>query len=153
MNQDILIEQSTGGRDLARVRNLRYEILRKPLGMPFSGTLFPGDDSESTIHLLASTQSQLVGVASLLIDDSSEIQLRGMAVALEMQRQGVGRKIVDAAKQIARERIKSLWCNARFLSIGFYEREGWVQCGDFFDIPTIGPHTVMKWAGNQENNV
>ncbi len=153
MNQDIAIEHSTGGRDLTRIRNLRYEILRKPLGMPFSGTLFPGDDSESTIHLLAVTQDELVGVASLLVGDSNAIQLRGMAVSHRLQRRGVGHQIVEAAKQIATEANKSLWCNARLSAIGFYEREAWVQSGEMFDIPIVGPHIVMKWDTFEKNKV
>ncbi len=153
MNQDISIEQSLGGRDLARIRNLRYEILRKPLGLPFSGTLFPGDDSESTIHLLAVARKELVGVASLLVDDTATIQLRGMAVVPHLQRRGVGHQIVEASKQIAIERNKTLWCNARFSAIGFYEREGWVQSGETFDIPILGPHIVMKWGGFEKSCV
>jgi predicted GNAT family N-acyltransferase len=157
MNPDILIEQSHGGRDLARIRNLRYEILRKPLGLPFSETLFDGDTRESTIHLLATSKkdtvhAELVGVASLLIDASSEIQLRGMAVASGMQRCGVGHEILSAAKVIALGANKTLWCKSRFQAIGFYEREGWIQSGDLFDIPVIGQHIVMKWPGNLENN-
>ena len=160
MNSDITIQLSYGDRDLARIRELRYEVLRKPLGMPFSSTLFPGDESQSTLHLLAIRQSevtngvasmaQMVGVASLLIEESDSIQLRGMAVAPNLQRGGVGRKIVQEAKQIAMERNRSLWCNARLAAIGFYEGQGWVVSGDFFDIPVVGKHIVMKWSGNEK---
>lgn len=153
MNEDIVIEPSLGGRDLAQIRNLRYEILRKPLGMPFSETLFPEDEYESTIHLLALAHKELVGVASLLVDDSDSIQLRGMAVAHALQRFGVGQRIVEAATKIATEKNKSLWCKSRFAAIGFYERQGWSQFGDLFDIPIVGPHIVMKWSGIGKNNV
>ncbi len=151
MSQDVVIQQSFGDRELARIRSLRYEILRKPLGMPPSGTIFPGDENESTIHLLALFENELIGCTSLFVDDSDAIQLRGMAVVRQCQRRGIGNRIVETAKKIAISKGKSLWCNARFPAIGFYERQRWIQSGPFFDIPIVGPHIVMKWTGNSEN--
>ncbi len=153
MLKDIVIQHSFGDQELARIRSLRYEILRKPLGMPPSGAVFPGDEAQTTLHILASSKSDLVGCATLMIGDSSAIQLRGMAVADDWQRKGVGQLIVSTAKSIAIGKSKTLWCNARFPAIGFYERQGWKQSGDFFEIPVIGPHIVMKWAGIEKNNV
>ncbi len=153
MLKDIVIQHSFGDQDLDRIRSLRYEILRKPLGMPATGAIFPGDEDQTTLHILASTKSDLIGCATLMIGDSTAIQLRGMAVANDWQRKGVGQLIVSNAKSIAKEKSKSLWCNARFPAIGFYERLGWKQTGDFFEIPVIGPHIVMKWPGIEENTL
>jgi len=36
-----------------------------------------------------------------------------------------------------------LWCNARVVALGFYERLGFVTEGPEFDIHPIGPHYVM----------
>ena len=151
MNEDVVIQQSFGDRELARIRDLRYEILRKPLGMPISGTIFPGDEKESTIHLLALSDAELIGCASLFVDESDAVQLRGMAVASQWQRRGIGNRIVETAKEIAISKGKTLWCNARFPAIGFYERQGWIQSGPFFEIPIVGPHIVMKWTVNSKN--
>ena len=153
MNKDIVIQLSKGPQDLANIRHLRYEILRKPHALPTSGTHFPGDENESTVHVLALHYSKLIGCATLLVDDSPDIQLRGMAVANQWQRKGIGQQIVESAKNIAIEKNKNLWCNARFLAIGFYERQGWIQSGEFFEVPIIGPHIVMKWMQSQENIV
>ena len=148
MSQHISIEQSLGDHEIARIRNLRYEILRKPLGMPIAGTIFPGDENPTTIHILAFSNEVLIGCATLLIDNSNAIQLRGMAVASNWQRCGIGQRIVENAKDVAISKTKTLWCNARFPSIGFYERQGWIQSGAYFDVPIIGPHILMKWHGN-----
>ena len=153
MNTDIVIQLSLGGQDLAAIRNLRFEILRKPLSMPTSGTLFPGDDEESTIHVLAWRHAELIGCATLLIDDSPDIQLRGMAVAKEWQSHGVGQRIVESAKDIAIEKGKNLWCNARRSAIGFYERQGWTQSGEFSEVPIVGKHIVMNWTRTLANIV
>ena len=151
MMKDIQIQKSYGASELARIRSLRYEILRRPLGMPSSGAVFPGDEDQTTLHILALFESDLIGCATLMIGDSDEIQLRGMAVANPWQRRGVGQRIVSTAKSVAVEKTKSLWCNARFPAIGFYQRQGWTSFGDFFDIPVIGPHIVMKWTGIEKN--
>ena len=148
MSQPFVIQQSLGDHEIARIRDLRYEILRKPLGMPIAGTNFPGDENPSTIHLIVFSDTELIACATLLIDDSDAIQLRGMAVARQWQRCGIGHSIVESAKDIATSKNKSLWCNARSPAIGFYERQGWIQSGNFFDVPIIGPHIVMKWPGN-----
>ena len=153
MLTDIVIQHSFGDQELARVRSLRYEILRKPLGLPASGAVFSGDEDQTTLHILASNKTDLIGCATLMISDLNEIQLRGMAVANDWQRKGVGQLIVSTAKSIAIQKSKTLWCNARFPAIGFYERLGWKQFGGFFEIPVIGPHIVMKWPGIEENNV
>ncbi|MCY2985175.1 MAG: GNAT family N-acetyltransferase [Planctomycetota bacterium] len=153
MLKDIVIQHSFGDQELARIRSLRFEILRKPLGLPVSGAVFPGDEDQTTLHILASSKSDLIGCATLMIGDSSSIQLRGMAVANDWQSKGVGQLIVSNAKSIAIERSKTLWCNARFPAIGFYERQGWKPYGDFFEIPVIGPHIVMKWPGIEKTTL
>jgi predicted DCC family thiol-disulfide oxidoreductase YuxK/GNAT superfamily N-acetyltransferase len=151
MNPTIAIQQSFGGVELDRIRSLRYAILREPLGLPSSDSIFQGDDDPSTIHLLALDDAELIGCATMLASDSDAIQLRGMAVADDWQGQGIGKQIVDAAKVIAKAQHKSLWCNARFSAIGFYERLGWVQSGSLFDVPVIGSHAVMKWTESSQH--
>jgi GNAT superfamily N-acetyltransferase len=150
MTDGIVIRQSFGSQDLASVRRLRYEILRKPLDLPPSGAVFEGDESESTMHILVCFGTSLIGCATLLFDDSTGIQLRGMAVSNDWQHRGIGSRIVETAEDIAHSQHQELWCNARFSAIGFYERQGWIRCGAFFEVPIIGQHIVMKWLGNSE---
>ena len=151
MSPDIVIQQSLGGHDIVRIRELRYEILRKPHGMSLLSAVFPGDENESTIHVLALSESKPVGCASLFVDKSDAMQLRGMAVATDWQRRGIGHRIGETIKDIAISKGKTMWCNARFSAIGFYERQGWVKSGSFFDVPVIGQHIVMNWVGNVKN--
>ena len=60
-------------------------------------------------------------------------------------------RIVESAKNIAMRKAKNLWCNARFLAIGFYERQDWIQSGELFEVPILGPHIVMKWMRSSGN--
>ncbi len=153
MSDVIVIQQTFGACELARIRVLRYEILRKPHKMPPSSAAFPGDENESTLHLIALFQAELIGCSTLLIDDSDAIQLRGMAVARHWQRRGIGHRMVETAQDIATTQKKTLRCNARCSASGFYERHGWVQSGSMFDVPGIGHHIVMNWTGKFEKGI
>ncbi|MFN9985537.1 MAG: GNAT family N-acetyltransferase [Pirellula sp.] len=107
------------------VRQLRYRVLREPLGMPFESTLFDGDDLNSTIHIVSyredSSLHEPIGCLSLLIptqvSDSPEgngailvraqspqppalrVQLRGMAVLQSYQGLGSRRSAIRDAER------------------------------------------------------
>jgi GNAT superfamily N-acetyltransferase len=128
--------------------DLRYRVLREPLGLPKSAAAFAGDDAPDALHLIAVAENgTVIGCATVLSDGKSALQLRGMAVDEGWQGHGVGRAILEAVYADARARKKSLWCNARLSAEAFYARNGWVSEGDVFDVPGVGPHTVMHWTG------
>ncbi|MBM3964704.1 MAG: GNAT family N-acetyltransferase [Planctomycetes bacterium] len=112
------------------VRQLRYLVLREPLGMPFESTLFDGDDLASTIHLVSyrvdESLPEPIGCLSLLIPKPSigttlsneielravpihqppvqRVQLRGMAVLPAYQGLGSSRSsIQDSEKNFSSE--------------------------------------------------
>lgn len=155
----IRICSSYGTEQLDVVRHLRYEVLRRPLGMPFEATLFDGDDFLSTQHLIAFDAIGLdhgrpIGCLTLLIPDSSmvapdprpiKVQLRGMAVLDLAQGRGIGSRMLCEAHQLASSRGWHLWCNARQSAVPFYAKNGWRIQGEPFWIPTIGMHFAMGW--------
>ncbi|MCF7963225.1 MAG: GNAT family N-acetyltransferase [Pirellula sp.] len=150
MLDNVSILVSFGRDELKHVHQLRYEILRKPLGLPASSAIFAGDEFESTIHILAKSSGLLIGCATIVPDEHEKrVQLRGMAVDLDKQGIGIGKRILDAAKAIAKQRDQLLWCNARFSAIGFYEHQGLHQSGPVFEIPGIGKHVVMKYLSSE----
>jgi GNAT superfamily N-acetyltransferase len=159
---NLRIEKSSGAKEMQLIQNLRYEILRKPLGMPASSAIFAGDELETTVHLLAYGDEQLVGCATLLVDGPSPpscirtsvsshkyIQLRGMAVSASLQGKGIGKTILESAHQEAKMHGSDLWCNARSSAISFYASQGWYTSGEHFEIPIIGSHIVMEWKQNR----
>ena len=149
MIQGLSIRESVGGNDIDRIVALRYEILRKPHDLSLADAAFSNDSSSDTVHFLAVSDEKLVGCSTLIFNpETGEAQLRGMAVAHEYQNQGIGRLMLSAAHARARNAGASLWCNARFSAIGFYERNGWVRKGELFEMPVIGLHSVMIWCGN-----
>lgn len=145
---------SHGAEQLDVVRRLRYEVLRRPLGMPFEATLFDGDNLPATRHLIAFDEDRPVGCLTLLPQDSSmvapdqrpiKVQLRGMAVLDQVQGRGVGSRLLDQVHHMASSQSWHLWCNARQQAVPFYAKNGWRIQGEPFDIPKIGPHFVMYW--------
>lgn len=127
------------------IRPLRHAVLRP--GLPADSACFPGDEATGTIHLAARSGGQVVGCASFMRSEFAgepAWQLRGMATAPEWRGRGVGaRLLVHADALLADEPIRLLWCNARVIAIGFYERQGWSVVSEEFDIPTAGPHRRM----------
>ena len=154
MSSNVTILVSYGRDSLERVQQFRYEILRKPFHLPAQSAIFAGDEFDATTHLLAYSNEEdhsngkIVGCASILFSDTEKrAQLRGMAVAIERQRRGIGKQILDNVIALAAAREHALWCNARLSAVGFYEHHGWVQVGEIFDIPVIGQHVVLELRG------
>jgi GNAT superfamily N-acetyltransferase len=130
--------------ELEALYDLRWRVLREPLGLGRGTERIAADFDSHTAHIGAfDTESRLVGCATL-ISAGNGLQLRAMAVDPARQRSGVGAAVLQAAAQIARDAGQSLWCEARAHAVGFYERNGWAVESELFDVPTIGPHYRMR---------
>lgn len=128
---------------------LRQAILRP--SRPLAEAVFPGDTDSDTVHLGALVAEEVVGVASLYHEpppgekDQKAWRLRGMAVAVQFQRRGIGGALLRAAVDRVREEGGcTLWCNARAMAVAFYQQHGWVKVGEAFSIPDVGPHYRMQ---------
>lgn len=141
---------------LSVVRDLRYRVLREPLGMPYETTLFTGDQLPNTRHVVGKLGQQPVGCLTLLVPEREphilqasanalSVQLRGMAVLGELQGRGIGGRLLCFVQSIAQREGWELWCHARQSAKGFYSKHGWIVEGEPFEIPTIGTHFVMRW--------
>ena len=129
----------------SEVIDLRHRVLR--VGLPRNAASFDGDVESTTLHL-AAFDGAIVGCVTVLhrpFDGAPAWQLRGMAVAPERQRAGVGGALLARVDALvaASTFSRQLWCNSRAPAVAFYERNGWRAVGDIFEIPTAGPHRVM----------
>jgi GNAT superfamily N-acetyltransferase len=71
-------------------------------------------------------------------------RLRGMATQEDARNQGIGAAVLDRAiRHVADHGGGLLWCNARLPAVNLYRRAGFVEEGDAWDDPDIGPHIVM----------
>jgi GNAT superfamily N-acetyltransferase len=128
------------------ILDLRWTILRA--GLPRDLAHFEGDQEPTTHHFAALQTERAVACATFLrrpFDGMSAWQLRGMAVAPELQGTGVGTRLLDFAEGFVLDQDHStlLWCNARVPASRFYQRLGWTIVGDRFEIPDAGPHVKM----------
>ncbi|MEM6328227.1 MAG: GNAT family N-acetyltransferase [Bacteroidota bacterium] len=146
----------------AEVRPLRTRILRP--GWVDRLATYDADDAPTTFHaagVLAHDPTGIIhGTATIYPEPPPShhlgalpeavgklgvaYRLRGMATSTEARGTGLGREMLTLCFDHIRESGgRVLWCNARVVAVGFYERMGLQTVGEEFDMPEIGPHYVM----------
>jgi predicted GNAT family N-acyltransferase len=136
----------------AQVQPLRTRILR-PHFEAGQICAFPRDDAPDTAHFgIVDDAAHVYAVATFIPNACPElpgheaIQLRGMCVDRTLQGQGLGERLLDGSLTrlaVQHSSAEILWCNARTSAAGFYEKMGFAQIGEVFDVEHIGPHVVM----------
>lgn len=137
----------------ADVLALRARVLRPE--KPMDTAIWPCDAQPDTRHWAARRGGVVVAVATVAREPlpgdrsltsavglSAHDQLRGMAVAPELQGTGVGRALLDV---VLADVAAPVWCNARQRAIPFYQRAGFRIVSETFDIAGIGPHERMVY--------
>ena len=125
-------------------RELRFRVLREPLGMTREqvGFAFEGD----ALHLVLLDGDGVVGCVLFHPDGAGGGRLFQMAVAPERQGQGLGRRLVTHLEESLRARgIVRVVLHARADAIGFYAALGYAEVGAAY--VEIGiPHQNMAKA-------
>jgi predicted GNAT family N-acyltransferase len=133
-----------GSKEYKQMVDLRYNMLRKPLGLTFSEEELEAE--KNNIHLCCFDDDKLEGCCMLVSKDNNTVQLRQMAVVSGLQGKGIGRVLMQFAENIARDRgFKKLIMHARKTAVGFYEKLGYKRIGNEFLEVTI-PHYAMEKA-------
>lgn len=126
------------------VRVLRWEILRKPLGIPYRADM---DDMElGKQHLIAVAGGKVVGYSCLIVRPDGA-QIRHMSVDESMRGLGVGqtmaRKLIERARQSG---AKAIWLNGRFNALDFWHKLGFVDTSGLFNSEeTSLPHKRLEY--------
>lgn len=111
---------------------LRDAILRKPLGLEFSGEEL--NQEENQVHIVAVEDNQVVGVLLLKPLSDLEIKMRQVAVANAVQGGGIGVQMVRYAEYYSRSKgYKLLSLHARENALTFYERINYKKVGKPFE--------------------
>ena len=121
---------------------LRYQMLRKPLGLTFT----PQDlAAEKNDILICCFEDDKIEACCMLTEtDPKTVRLRQMVVTDVLQGKGIGRVLMSFAENIARDRgYRRLTMHARKSAVGFYEKNGYKICSGEFEEVTI-PHYVME---------
>lgn len=131
-----------GTKEYKQMVDLRYQMLRKPLGLSFS------DDElaieKNYVHIGCFDDDKLEGCCMLVPKDKNIVQLRQMAVISGLQGKGIGRVLMQFAENISRDLgYKIIMMHARKTATGFYEKLGYIRSGNEFLEVSI-PHYVME---------
>jgi predicted GNAT family N-acyltransferase len=108
------------------------------------------DDLESTFHVGAYKNEELVSIGTFLLQNNEKFKelkqyrLRAMATSPKVRGENFGKKIIEfAINELQNRKVELLWCDAREVALGFYEKMGFITVGDFYNVPQIGPHKLM----------
>lgn len=143
-------------------RIIRGAILRP--GLPFSESVYQGDDAPDSFHLGLFMGDELAGISSYFSQPMPEPdaalvrrqnpalleghhwRLRGMAIDAPYQRRGYGKILLRAGLAHLAERGGGwLWFNARSCAREFYASLGCQTWGEEYDVPGVGPHFMMTY--------
>jgi GNAT superfamily N-acetyltransferase len=117
-----LMSVRLGSADYQKTITLRQAVLLEPFGIPL---IAAQADDQRAVHLAAFQAESCVGCLLLIDRGGGTWQLRQMAVTPELQRQGIGQKLVSFAVDWAREAGGTrLMAHAREPAVPFYERAG-----------------------------
>lgn len=131
-----------GSPEYRQMVDLRFQILRNPLGLSF--TQEDLDAEKDDILLGCFEEDRLEACCILTKTEPKTVRLRQMAVGAPLQGKGIGRVLMTFAENIARDHgFKRLTMHARKSAVGFYEKNGYKVCGDEFIEVTI-PHFEME---------
>lgn len=131
-----------GSKEYKQMIDLRYAILRQPLGLNFSEEELIKE--KENILIAAFDEDKILGCCMLVKHDRNTLQLRQMAVNNNLQGKGIGASIMSFAESISKDKgYNKIVMNARNNAIGFYEKFGYkVKSGEFIQYNT--PHHVME---------
>lgn len=121
--------------------DLRYRVLRAPLGLAFSSVQLAAEVSD--LHLGAFESGALIGCLVLTPISSEVVQMRQLAVEPAHQGKGVGRFLVETSEALAVERgFREMMLHARESAVPFYLKLCYSVRGAPFEEVTI-PHREM----------
>lgn len=122
---------------------LRYRVLREPLGMTRDEVVFPFECE--SLHLVAEAEDgRVIGCVLFHPESATGGRLFQMAVHGSGQRGGLGRTLITTLEaELRRRGFHDVHLHARAEVVGFYERLGYATYGEPY--VEIGlPHRSMR---------
>jgi predicted GNAT family N-acyltransferase len=110
---------------------LRYRVLREPLGMARADVPFPFE--RESLHLVAERDGEVVGCVLFHPEGVRGGRLFQMAVRADDRRSGLGRRLVATLEgELRRRGFRAVHLHARADVVPFYERLGYATHGEPF---------------------
>lgn len=131
-----------GSKEYHQMVDLRYEILRKPLGLSFKREEL--DKEKDDILIGVFEEDKMLGCCLLTKVDENNVRLRQMAVPKNLQGKGIGASLLNFAENVARDAgYRNINMHARKTALHFYEKLGYKITSEEFQEITI-PHYIME---------
>ncbi len=138
----IEVKKPASEQDWDAYYDLRYRILREPLGKERGSERNEGD--ETGIHFTLVENNVFIAVARLDSVDETVCQARFVAVESHLQGKGYGRKIMTALENEAQNLgYRKLILHARDYALPFYERLGYTLVGPSYKLFDVLQHFEM----------
>ena len=136
----IIKEIQTSDSYYQKERELRNEVLLRPIGIPDFGW---EKNDDTSWHFIALKEKDLIGCVILcpLNREKSRAQLMQMAVATKYQGKGIGKMLVDYLLEFASKNgIKEVIIHSRSEVTSFYKQFGFQIAGEEFEEVGIKHH-------------
>ena len=131
-----------GSPEYRAIVDLRYRVLREPLGLDFSPEQLAAEQDD--VYLAARMNGELVGCLLFTKLQPDCWQMRQVAVDPEHQGQGIGSQLVRESERIARmEGVTEIILHARQTAVEFYLKLDYELYGDPF-VEVGLPHRSMR---------
>jgi len=114
--------------EYAQELDLRWRVLRKPLGFAPDAVAFPFE--VESLHLVALDAGRVVGCVLFHPEGTETGRLFQMAVEPDRQGTGLGTRLVRTLEVVlARRGFREVTLHARDTAVGFYARLGYAPVG------------------------
>lgn len=117
---DIVFQQIEYGSSLYQeTQKLRYNILRKPLGLYFSEEQLA--EEKNDFHLAILNKNKVIACLVLSPSNFGKIKMRQVAVDENWQGKGIGSFLVTESEKFAHQLgFNLMYCSARDVAVPFY---------------------------------
>jgi len=127
-----------GSKDYGKAIDLRYDILRKPLGLIFTKQQLLAERGQH--HLVCKEADMVLGSLVLMPRSDTQVQMRQVAILEDYRGRGLGESLVRCSEEYALELgYQEMIVHARESAVGFYEKLGYARVGERF-IEVALPH-------------
>jgi ribosomal protein S18 acetylase RimI-like enzyme len=124
--------------------DLRWRVLRKPLGQGRDAAVFPFE--AESLHLVALEAGRVVGCVLFHPEGPETGRLFQMAIEPDRQGTGLGTRLVRALEEeVGARGFREITLHARDTAVGFYARLGYLSFGAPYVEVGI-PHQNMRRA-------
>jgi ribosomal protein S18 acetylase RimI-like enzyme len=128
--------------EYAQELDLRWRVLRKPLGFAPDAVAFPFE--VESLHLVALDAGRVVACVLFHPEGTETGRLFQMAVEPDRQGTGLGTRLVRTLEvELARRGFREVTLHARDTAVGFYARLGYAPVGPPY-VEVGVPHQNMR---------